>query len=920
MTIIASLLYITRTRLVLTNSNVKKYALLVSSILLSLISISAIPANIKPLVVSETVKSPIQKAVIASKTVSLTFKQLGLDGNMQLSGFDGRNGVNFSARADEVIVSGNLKLKYKYSPTLLSELSSINIFVNGQTLTNIEIVKGTGNKNLEKLIPIPMQLIAEKNVITIQLVGHYAEKCEDPSNPGLWAQIRSDSELEITTLPINLPNNLAYLPAPFFDLNDSNKLILPFVLPNAPSNKLLESAATLSSWFSSLAADKGAFFPVYLNNIPAKGNAIVLAVGQPVITGIDIAAPTGPTIAIVKNPNDNLGKLLIVMGKDSSELKIAVSALVLQSQKLSGETSAITRFAKINQRKPYDAPKWMASDKPVKFGSMVNSDNLSVKGSGTQLIQMELPVPPSLYSFNKSGLPIHLKYSYTNQFEPTKSSLSVGFNGEFLHSLPLSSMSHYLSRINLQDNWFSKFFGLARTPSGLLSKSEEIFVPMPIVYINSNVELNLDQNTFYQGDDFRVKGHRINFDEVQHKILDKLGESIKDTLLVGQGVGKEARLFAYVVPKTDATLLVNDTLRDSLLEILPEYNVPTVFIVLDSLPLTPEGELDRSALPNPAIISKNTYSSMSKLQMTYQFKVANKTLTKGKPLKAGECTEVIVNDELEGRIDPNSTIDLSGLSHFSPMPNLGAFQSSGFPFTRYADLSETAVVLANNPDSADYSALLNLVGHLSKSTGYPSTLVTVVNQSDIASVKDKDLLILSSGDADFLPKDWSSYLPSFPSRVSDWHLTSFSAISGNIKEFFNLADTTESRSVLPLFAGKNNALIAGFESPLSNGRSVVLVWGANPDLLNDMVNALQGTANYYGNVLGTLSLLKNKQVIPLISTQTYFTGHLPWYEYLQWVMSRNIILFLLFSLMSVLFMTLLVYYVLKTKEKSRLAK
>jgi hypothetical protein len=289
--------------------------LLVCSILFSLISISAIPANIKPLVASETVKSPIKKAIIASKTVSLTFKQLGLDGNMQLSGFDGRNGVNFSARADEVIVSGNLKLKYKYSPALLSELSSINIFVNGQALTNIEIVQGTGNKNLEKLIPIPMQLIAEKNVITIQLVGHYAEKCEDPSNPGLWAQIRSDSELEITTLPINLPNNLAYLPAPFFDLNDSNKLILPFVLPNAPSNKLLESAATLSSWFSSLAADKGAFFPVYLNSIPAKGNAIVLAVGQPVITGIDIAAPTGPTIAIVKNPNDSLGKLLIVILK-----------------------------------------------------------------------------------------------------------------------------------------------------------------------------------------------------------------------------------------------------------------------------------------------------------------------------------------------------------------------------------------------------------------------------------------------------------------------------------------------------------------------------------------------------------------------------------------------------------------------------
>ena len=137
---------------------------------------------------------------------------------------------------------------------------------------------------------------------------------------------------------------------------------------------------------------------------------------------------------------------------------------------------------------------------------------------------------------------------------------------------------------------------------------------------------------------------------------------------------------------------------------------------------------------------------------------------------------------------------------------------------------------------------------------------------------------------------------------------------------FTSTDAEESHSILPLFENKNNALIAGFESPLTSGRSIVLVWGANSNLLNEMVSALQGNENYYGNVLGALSLLKNKQVIPLISTQTYFTGHLPWYEYLQWIMSRNIILFLLFSLVSVLLMTLLVYYVLKTKENKRLGK
>lgn len=920
MTIIRSRLSATAARLVTKIHNVKKYVLIFSSIIFSLISFSAVPANAIPEEAVDAVNLPIESADISSKTVLLTFRQLGQVGTMQLAGFDGRNAVGFNARADEVIVSGNLKLKYKYSPELLSELSSINIYVNGQTLTNIEIVKGSGNKSLERIIPIPTQLIAEKNIITIQLVGHYAEKCEDPTNPGLWAQIRSDSELEITTLPLNLPNNLAHLPAPFFDVNDPNKLILPVVLPTAPSNKLLESASILASWFSSLAGDRGAVFPVTLNNIPAKGNAIVLTVGRPVIAGIDLATPTGPTIAIVKNPNDPLGKLLFIMGKDSAELKIAVSALVLQSQKLTGDAAAITRFAEINQRKLYDAPKWMVSNKPVKIGSLVNPNTLTVKGSGPQLIQVDVPIPPSLYSFNKSGLPVHLKYAYTNQFVPTKSLLSIDFNGEFVRSLPLKSVSQLVSRVNLKDNWFSKFIGLAKTPSGLLSKSDDIFVPMPVVYPSSNVELNFDQNTYYEGDDFRVKGHRIHFDEVQQKILNNLADSIKDVLLVGQGLGNEARLFAYVVPKTETTLLDSSSLRDRLIEILADYNVPTFFVVLDAFPLTPKGELNKAELPQPAIISKNRFNTSPKLQLTYQFKVANKVSAKSKPVKAGECAETLVNDELEGRIDPNSTIDLSGLSHFSSMPNLGSFQTSGFPFTRYADLSETAVVLTDKPDETEYTSLLNLVGYLSKSTGYPGTLLTVVHQAEISNVKNKDLIILASGKTEFLPKGWINSLPSYPSKINDLQINNFSSISHSIQNLFTTTDSEETHSILPLFENKNNALIAGFESPLSNGRSVVLVWGANSNLLNDMISALQGNENYYGNVLGALSLLKNKQVIPLISTQTYFTGHLPWYEYLQWVMSRNIVLFLLFSLVSVLLITLLVYYVLKTKENKRLGK
>ena len=59
------------------------------------------------------------------------------------------------------------------------------------------------------------------------------------------------------------------------------------------------------------------------------------------------------------------------------------------------------------------------------------------------------------------------------------------------------------------------------------------------------------------------------------------------------------------------------------------------------------------------------------------------------------------------------------------MPDLAAFGSSGFPFSRLADLSESAVVLPPKPEQGDLSAYLSLMGLMGNVTGYPAHAVTV---------------------------------------------------------------------------------------------------------------------------------------------------------------------------------------------------
>src|SRR5205085_2827081 len=60
----------------------------------------------------------------------------------------------------------------------------------------------------------------------------------------------------------------------------------------------------------------------------------------------------------------------------------------------------------------------------------------------------------------------------------------------------------------------------------------------------------------------------------------------------------EKRLIAYLIAVPSATPTVSD-LRAFLKQALPEYMLPSAFVMLEAWPLTPNGKIDRRALPAP---------------------------------------------------------------------------------------------------------------------------------------------------------------------------------------------------------------------------------------------------------------------------------------------------------------------------------
>jgi len=387
------------------------------------------PASSTPIVDARPTAAP-------TTTTTYTLQQLGAQYALNLRGVDGSNTVPVGVRDDQVVTGARLNLRYAYSPALLPDLSHINVLINDQVAASIAVPKDTAGTSLERTITLPPYLFTSNTKLRLQLIGHYTMQCEDPLHSSLWANISNGSTLSIDTQPLTPAADLARLPEPFLDAHDIRRLNLPFVFAGNPDSAALEAAGAVSSWFGAMANFRSANFPVSLSTIPATGNAVVLIEG----TAQAALAPAplqGPTLAVVRNPNDPNGTLLLVMGRDGKELKQAADALVMGSQTLVGPTALITKFPDPASRQPDDAPRWLRTDRPVSFGELIDASQLRVSGYSPDLIRINTRIPPDLFGWHAPNVPIDLHYRYTPQPYMVNSSLLFSVSDQFIKSVPL---------------------------------------------------------------------------------------------------------------------------------------------------------------------------------------------------------------------------------------------------------------------------------------------------------------------------------------------------------------------------------------------------------------------------------------------------------------------------------------------------
>lgn len=728
------------------------------------------PANINGVT---PVQSLPQDSGAPLRNSQLSFAQLAPPpGSMTLRGTRTTGQIEFGVRSDEVVTRALLNLSFRPSPALLPTLSQLKVYLNDELVGLITLTPEQLGKEIQTQLSIDPRYIADFNRVRFELVGHYANVCENPANSAIWLDIGKQSGIDLTLQKLPLKNDLSHFPEPFFDSRDTRPLTLPMVFGAQPDVTQQRAAAILASWFGSKTGWRGQRFPVLYNQLPQQQHAVVFATNDARPDFLkDLPPVTKPTVEIVSQPDNPYEKMLLILGRNDEDLLTAVQGIAQGELLLRGDTSTIDSVKLLSPRQAYDAPNWVRTDRRTTFAELTQYENqLQSDGVQPNPVSLTLNLPPDLFLVRARGIDMDLSYRYTAPFQSDGSRLAVNLNNQFIQDYPLppkNTTGQQLLHIPLIQ--------------GMLDKSHELLIP---------------------------------------------------ALRLG---------------------VVN--------------------------------------------------------QLRFDFDYANITISGNAD---GRC-ETVTPITHHVVVDDNSSIDFSGYRHYIEMPSLRAWANAGFPFSRYADLAQTLVLMPPKPDAEQVSTLLNTLGNMGAQTGYPALRVQLTDDWATAKKQDVDLLMIG-----VIPKDLQDdqRIPALVDATASWLKEPVRQITPEVNPQSQREQAAESTTTIssrgPL------ATVIGFQSPFYDQRSVVALLADGAPRSWQLLNEAMGDSGKRGTMSGSTVVIRESGVNSLRVGESYYVGHLPWWERLWSLLSVHPFWLALCALFVVVLFALMTWRLMRIITRRRL--
>mgnify|MGYP002744401806 FL=1 len=373
----------------------------------------------------------------------------GRPGSIRLTGLYSQRSFTFGVMRDEVVSDASITLLLKPSTTL-KDRSIVNVVLNDHLLAAVPLVLNDEAKKLgvtqegdllRVTLPVDGRSLRGYNRIDLTFEGHYQDACQNPMDSSLWVEVDQGSFMTLAIQRLRNPNELTYLPGPFISKNARTQQTLPIAFAQAPTEGELEAAGIIASWAGREADWRGVKLPAYVNEAPVDTHFVTFmtAKHRPAFLK-DFPEPKGPGVTIMAAPFSLWAKMLVISGRDEAELKQAAAALATGSAIFSGESVTLTDLPPIQPRAPYDAPRWVRTDRPVTLESLTTyRGQLSARGIDPAPIHLLFRLPPDLYTLERQTVPLQIATAASAPAQGGDAQLRVRFNNAMVATNAITS-------------------------------------------------------------------------------------------------------------------------------------------------------------------------------------------------------------------------------------------------------------------------------------------------------------------------------------------------------------------------------------------------------------------------------------------------------------------------------------------------
>jgi len=397
---------------------------------------------------------PVMAAINQPISSTLSVAQMGQTRGITLTGGQLQSGITFTLPSDEVITNARLNLSLRVSAALAARNTSLQLMLNGQPLGTLPL-GATDSDVSDYELEIPAAMVVSENNLSFKINDADRLLCEKESAQQYQVTILPQTALHLEGQQLNIGTRLRNFPRPFLDPQRMTAATVTIGFASNLSPEAVSAAALVASWLGIQSDYRGIRFPVVRGELPENNGILFGHPGERIGT-LTFPASNGPMLQLVDNPINPVYKLLLVSGNNADQLRQAANRL---TQPLATDESQLPVSSPLpDNRKPYDAPRWINTDRPVHLSELLRKDqSLTSSGIWHDALRVNFRAAPDLFLWDGDTVPVNLHYRFPSEtwIDEENSFLNVMLNGTFLRNLTVN-------KVGLLENAWRRLGGDAR--------------------------------------------------------------------------------------------------------------------------------------------------------------------------------------------------------------------------------------------------------------------------------------------------------------------------------------------------------------------------------------------------------------------------------------------------------------------------